>query len=158
RQQTLRDTIAWSHDLLSEAERAAFRRLGVFRGGCTLEAAEAVAEADIDLLASLVDKSLLRQQELEDGRLAMFETSREVALEQLEAAGELPAMRRRHAEQFLAFAAAQPRDAVGFDRIQPDHDNLRAALRWAVESGETATALGLVGGCGGFWAIRGYVA
>src|SRR5262249_15614771 len=129
---------------------------GVFHGGCTLEAAEAVAEADIDLLASLVDKSLLQQQD--DGRLAMLETIREFALEQLDAAGELPALRRRHAEHFLAFAAAQPRDEVGFDRMQPDHDNLRAALRWAVESGETETALALAGACGGFWAIRGYVA
>ena len=113
RQRTLRDTIAWSYDLLDEPERRLFRRLAVFVGGCTLEAAEAVCNADGDLgidvfdgIASLVDKSLLRQEDGPDGepRFTMLETIREYGLEQLQASGEEAAIRRRHLAWFSDFA------------------------------------------------------
>jgi len=99
RQQTLRATIEWSHDLLDEEEQKLFARLAVFAGGCTLEAAEEVCDADLDVLQSLVDKSLVRQNE---SRFWMLETIREYALEQLEASGEAEELRRRHADYFLA--------------------------------------------------------
>ena len=118
RQQTIRNTIDWSYDLLDAGEQTLFARLGVFVGGCTLEAAEAVCNADGDLpmdvvdgLAALVDKSLLRQDEELDGepRFVMLETIREYALEQLEASGEAEALRRQHADYFLALAeTAEP--------------------------------------------------
>jgi predicted ATPase/class 3 adenylate cyclase len=116
RQQTLRHTIAWSYDLLNEAEQALFRRLGVFVGGCTIEAAEAVCNVNGDLpldvvdgLAALVDKSLVKQVEAMDGepRFTMLETIREYALEQLAANGELEALRQRHAAFFVTLAETE---------------------------------------------------
>ena len=113
RQHTLRATITWSYDLLTEAEQDTFRRLAVFVGGCTLPAAAAVCgdrEGDgsepLDVIASLVDKSLLRQTEDPDGepRFGMLETVREYALERLAESGELAVIRRRHAAYFGAFA------------------------------------------------------
>ena len=113
RQQTLRGTIAWSYELLEEDEKTLFRRLSVFVGGCTLEAAEAVCNANRDLeedvleaAARLVDKSLLRQEAQADGepRLLMLETIREYALERLAESSEAEAMRRQHANFFLAMA------------------------------------------------------
>src|SRR5205823_1064176 len=99
RQQTLRATIEWSHNLLDEKERRLFARLAVFSGGCTLEAAEQVAEADLDTLQSLVDKSLLRHT---GERFWMLETIREYALERLEASAEADHLHGMHAERFLA--------------------------------------------------------
>ena len=101
RQQTLRATIAWSYDLLDEEERLLFEGLSVFRGGCTLEAAEEVCDADIDTLQSLIDKSLLRRQ---GERFWMLETIREYATERLEERGEEDELRRRHADYFLSRA------------------------------------------------------
>src|SRR4029077_10298081 len=98
RQRTLRATIAWSHDLLDEREQHLFARLAVFGGGCTFEDAEAVCDADVDTLGSLLDKNLLRRDE---SRYAMLETIREFALERLEEARDAEDVRRRHAEHFL---------------------------------------------------------
>src|SRR4029453_11801018 len=96
RQQTLRATIEWSYDLLNEDEKDLFARLSVFRGGCTLDGAEEVAGADVDVLQSLVDKSLVRHGA---ERFWMLETIREFASERLEGAGEADRTRRRHAQQ-----------------------------------------------------------
>jgi len=151
RQRTLRDTIAWSYDLLDSGERWLFRRMAVFAGGGTLEAIEEVctwestssstrgpvASADtLDVLASLVNKSLVRQVDGPDGesRFTMLETVREFAAELLEASGEAPAVRRRHAECYLGFIElARPRmrgpEVVNWlHRIDAEHDNLRAAI------------------------------
>jgi predicted ATPase/class 3 adenylate cyclase len=133
RQRTLRATIAWSHDLLSEDEQQLFASLGVFSGGCTLEAAETVCEADLDAVAGLVDKSLLRR---EDDRYVMLDTIGEYALERLQDRGEEEQLRRRHAEYYLEQARSverlirSPRAARALDRLERDHANLRLALRW----------------------------
>jgi len=166
RQQTLRGTIAWSYDLLGQDEKALFRRLAVFVGGCTLEAAEAVCTAHADLLidvleavAALVDKSLLRQETQADGqpRLLMLETIREYALERLAASGEAEAVRRQHAIFFLRFSEeAEPkiRGAEHFlwrTRLEVEHDNLRAALRWTLESQEAEMGMQLAFSLVAFW-------
>ena len=110
RQQTLRNTIDWSHSLLTREERTLFSRLSVFAGGCTLDAAEAVCNRErefdhLEGLASLVDKSLIRQQEEEgEARFEMLETIRQYAAEQLKERGELQLLRRRHAEYFVVLA------------------------------------------------------
>ncbi len=161
RQQTLRATIEWSYDLLSEDEQRLFARLAVFAGGCTLEAAEQVADSDLDTLQSLVDKSLLRHT-LE--RFWMLETIREYAAERLEESGEAEKLRRRHAEHFLTLAEeAQPRtrefanEKEWLDRLERDHDNLRAALDQLKTSGESQQVLRLAGALRGFWGMRGFV-
>ena len=166
RQQTLRGTIAWSYDLLGQDEKTLFRRLAVFVGGCTLEAAEAVCIAQGDLLidvleavAALVDKSLLRQETQADGqpRLLMLETIREYALERLAASGEAEAVRRQHAIFFLRFSEeAEPkiRGAEHFlwrTRLEVEHDNLRAALRWTLESQEAEMGMQLAFSLVAFW-------
>ena len=166
RQQTLRGTIAWSYDLLGQDEKALFRRLAVFVGGCTLEAAEAVCTAQGDLLidvleavAALVDKSLLRQETQADGqpRLLMLETIREYALERLATSGEAEAVQRQHAIFFLRFSEeAEPkiRGAEHFlwrTRLEVEHDNLRAALRWTLESQEAEMGMRLAFSLVAFW-------
>ena len=178
RHQTLRHAIAWSYDLLEAGEQALFRRLAVFARGCTLEAAEAVCQAVhdpaagpgqslevLDGVASLVDKSLLRQQEQASGepRFRMLETIREYGLECLTASGEEPAVRRAHADYYLALAEAAepaltgPEQATWLERLEAEHDNLRAALRWAEESGEAEIGLRLAGALCQFWLIRGHL-
>ncbi|MEX1277982.1 MAG: hypothetical protein WEI16_02880, partial [Chloroflexota bacterium] len=146
RQRALRETIAWSHGLLPSGEQALFRRLAVFAGGWTLDAAEVVGrpgDIALDTLeghASLLDQSLIRRDEGVHGesRFTMLETIREYALEQLLASGERDELARRHAEHFTAVAEAtepeltQSPDAV--ERIDHDHDNYRAALIWAIGS------------------------
>ncbi len=171
RQQTLRDTITWSYDLLDEGEKTLFRRLSIFVGGSTLEAAEAVCDATVlgidllDGLASLVDKSLLRQVEGADGepRFVMLETIREYGLEQLAASGEAPTLRRRHADFFLALAeAAEPKltsaeRGIWLERLESEYDNLRAALEWSrADASASETGLRLVGALIWFWYLRGY--
>ncbi len=140
RQQTLRAAIDWSYDLISPEEQELFRRLSVFVGGFDLAAAEAVAGADLDLLTSLVDKSLLRHR---DGRFRMLETVRQYAQELLEAAGEEDATRRRHAEHFLALAEElepRRREPAALATIERDYDNLRAALAFAAQSSSARVA------------------
>jgi predicted ATPase/class 3 adenylate cyclase len=148
RQQTLRNTIDWSYHLLNAGEQTLFRRLGVFVGGWTLEAAAAVCNAEGDLslavldgLAALVDQSLLRQEAATDGepRFVMLELIREYALERLEQSGEADLVRRQHAGFFLEWAEK----FEGFfhtqwaleERLETDHDNFRAALTWALAGG-----------------------
>jgi predicted ATPase len=139
RQQTIRGAIAWSYDLLEEPERALLRRLAIFAGGCSYEAAEAVCGEGLDVLeglGSLVDNSLLRQREQEDGevRFRMLEVVREYALEQLEASGEAAETRLAHARYFRRLAReAEPKlrgveQRVWFERLSREHDNLKAAL------------------------------
>jgi tetratricopeptide (TPR) repeat protein len=147
-QRTLRSTIDWSHDVLHTSEQILFRRLAVFVGGCTLEAVEAVCTAGDDLpqdvldsLASLSDKSLLRPLEGVAGepRLTMLETIREYALERLEGSGEAEALRQRQASYFLDLAErAAPQlhraeQQTWLARLDAEHDNLRAALTWALD-------------------------
>jgi predicted ATPase len=142
RQATLRATIEWSYDLLSPGEQELFARLSVFAGGCTLEAAEEIAGADLDRLQSLVDKSLLRFSE---ERFWMLETIREYAGERLEASGEVSRVRSRHA-QFICSSLAEPRlvDRASWGvMLESERDNLRSALTWALDNGDSDTRLAL---------------
>jgi predicted ATPase/class 3 adenylate cyclase len=159
RQRTLAATIAWSHEMLSDSEQSLFAGLSVFVGGCTLEAAEAVCGADVDGLASLVDKSLVRQS---GERFWMLETIREFALERLREHGMHDELRRRHADYFLAGAEA----AVGplfesltqdqLDWFEREQDNLRAALdRLHEADAEPELEARLVIACAKFWSHRG---
>jgi predicted ATPase len=133
RQRTLRATIAWSYELLTPEAQRLFAALAVFAGGCTLEAAEDVCQVNLDTMAELVDKSLLRR---EGQRYLMLETIGEYARERLTASGDLPELRRRHAEHYLELARSieslirSPQAAALLDRLERDHDNLRAALDW----------------------------
>jgi predicted ATPase len=157
RQQTLRATIEWSYDLLGPDEQQLFARLAVFLGGCTLEAAEEVAEADLDLLQSLVDKSLLRHT---GERFSMLETIREYAAERLEESGEAEELRRRHADHFLALALElEPHLSTTrewLDRLEAEHDNVRGALDRLRGAGETQLALFLAEAVWRFWKYHGY--
>jgi predicted ATPase/class 3 adenylate cyclase len=138
RHATLRATIAWSYDLLSPDEQQLFRRLAVFRGGCTLESAETVCDAGLDTLASLLDKSLVRRRtgRLGEERFWMLETIREFAFEHLDGSGEGPELRRRHAERMLGIATEahlSEDDDEPFDLPagMAERDDFRAALDWA---------------------------
>ena len=155
RQRTLRATIGWSYDLLSADEQRLFRSLSVFAGGCTVEAAEQVAGADLDGLQSLVDKSLLR---FDEARYAMLETIREYATDQLEAAGKTVELQRAHAEFFLALGESEGMSAehdYGFryDVFPPERENLRAAIDWLASAGQTELALQLAISLENFWVI-----
>ncbi len=173
RQQTLRGTIDWSYDFLNAAEQRLFRRLSVFVGGCTLEAVEAVcntkSDLELDLLdgmASIVDKSLVQQVEQENGesRFVILETIREYGLEKLEASGEAASTRRAHAAYCLVLAeegAAEVTDAEGtkwLDLFEIEHDNLRAALDWLIESGDADWGLRIGLALFRFWEMREYLA
>jgi predicted ATPase len=135
RQQTLRATIEWSYDLLDEHEQSLFARLGVFAGGFTLEDAEAVCDAGLDDVASLLDKSLLRRSQRDETWFFMLETIRELALERL---GEDEDVRRRHAERMLELAQESsvglkgPEQLEWSRRMDAQLDNLRAALAWTL--------------------------
>ncbi|HYN89741.1 MAG TPA: NB-ARC domain-containing protein, partial [Ardenticatenaceae bacterium] len=164
RQQTLRSTIGWSYDLLDQAERDLFDRLGVFAGGWTLEAAEAVADGMgvLDGLESLVDKSLVRQHEQDgDGRFTMLQTIREYAIERLEATGQADGLRQAHADFYLRFTEqAEPKfygatQVEWLKRVETEHDNLRAALDWTLAHREPVRALRLAGVLWRFWYARG---
>jgi tetratricopeptide (TPR) repeat protein len=151
RQKTLRATIEWSYDLLSEDEQQLFARLSVFAGGCTLESAEAVCDADLDTLQSLVDKSLVR---IDEDRFWMLETIREYARARLNGSREADDLRRRHAEHFLELAESAPGAAESQAlsanvadttewrrRIEHDLDNVRAAFDWLRRTGDIGDAL-----------------
>jgi predicted ATPase/class 3 adenylate cyclase len=158
RQQTLRATIEWSHDLLKPEEQRLFRALSVFPGGCTYEAAEAVCEADPDTLQSLLDKSLVRRRD-DPPRYWMLETIRELAAEKLIEEGEEADLRRRHAEYFLALArsanvAADVEGHMQHGLIIPEWDNMRAALTWALDTGERRLGLELVVALENSWATN----
>jgi predicted ATPase/DNA-binding XRE family transcriptional regulator len=174
RQRTLRATIDWSYSRLAEPEQRLLRRLSVFAGGCTVEAAESVgADADTDStlltrLAALVDANLLRVRDA-DGqastmpRLTALETIREYGAEQLEASGEAVAVHRRHAQWCLAFAeTAEPHMTTGgrkpwLDRLAAEHDNMRAALTWCLATdGELETGLRLAHALIYYWYLNGY--
>ena len=173
RQQTMRDAIAWSYDLLDERERALFRQLCVFVGGCTLEDAEAVCAAGersaaLVRLAALVEKNLLRRQDDTpasgaEPRLVLLETIREYGLERLEECGEVAVARDRHAARYLALAEVAAPELNGSQglawgaRLEREHDNLRAALRWALDSGDGETALRLAAALWRFWSTRGHL-
>jgi predicted ATPase len=170
RQQTLRNTIAWSYDLLKPSEQAPFRRLAVFAGSGTFEAIEAVAHPDeqLDLfgaIASLIDKSLIRQREGLDGepRFWMLETIREFGLEQLATSGEEEATRRRHAAWCLALAEAVEIDVVlpGHEqwlaRLEAEHANLRAALSWLEAARDADAMQRLAGALFMFWFVRSHL-
>jgi predicted ATPase len=152
RQRTLRATIEWSYELLSDEEQRLFNRLAVFSGGCRLDAAEAVADADLDTLQSLVDKSLVRHSH---DRYWMLETIHEYASQFVD-----DDLRRRHAEYFVALAdesymnlGADPGDWL--ERLDLERANCRAAFEWLMNADETQRALELVGGLGRFWYQRG---
>ncbi len=172
RLRTMRDAIAWSYDLLDPGEQTLFRRLAVFAGGWTLEAAEIVCDRDgdprldlLDGLTSLVDKSMVRQEAGVDGepRFAMLETIREYALERLEESGEAPFAHGAHTLYYvdLAERAEQESDGVGqeawLSRLEQDADNLRAALQWTCEQQEWEVGLRLAGSLAWFWEARGYL-
>jgi predicted ATPase len=172
RQRTLRATIEWSHALLDEGERTLFGRLAVFSGGRTLEAIEAICDAEGDLpveafegVSSLLDKSLLRQEEgpLNGGpRFVMLETVHEFAREKLEQSGEAEQIKRVHAQYFLTLAEVAfpelrgPDQLEWLERLEAEHDNMRAALSWAFERKEVEVALRLGGALWWFWWMRGY--
>ncbi|MCA1560794.1 MAG: hypothetical protein LC804_11175, partial [Acidobacteria bacterium] len=162
--------IAWSHDILGKEERRFFAAFSVFAGGADLDAVEVVLDSYapdvLEALTSLVDKSLVRQDELPDGtpRFRMLETIRAFAQEQLAGRpGEHMALQRTHAEHFLARAEAgaarfftDEQKAI-LDRVERDHDNLRAAFGWAMATGETVLAMGLVTASWRMWQMRGYL-
>lgn len=191
RQQTLRNTIDWSYDLLDEREKVLFRRLAVFVGGFTLDAAEEVcasghrersneashpsslSDAAVVPLASdhilagltsLVDQSLLKQEEGTDGtpRFTMLETVREYALERLEASEEAEVIRLQHMDYCLALSKMAapkfrgPEQLTWYRRLEAEHDNLRAALHWARERCPPETWLQLTFALSGFWVRRSY--
>jgi predicted ATPase/DNA-binding CsgD family transcriptional regulator len=178
-QQTLRRTIDWSYDLLTPAEQTLFRRLAVFVGGWTLEAAEAVctggtaasptpcdsAASVLDGLASLIDQSLLQQTIGADGepRFEMLETICEYARERLVSSGEAEPVHRQHADYYLMLAERVEPELLGpthgqwLDRLEQDHDNLRAALRWALEHNAADMAVRLSAALWRFWYVRSYL-
>lgn len=170
RQQTLRNTIEWSYLLLNAQEQRLFRRLSVFVGGYTLQAAEAVCAGTgngMDDIASLIDKSLLRsieqtEEDSEEPRLLMLETIREYGQELLANGGEATDARKAHADYFLRLAEEAvpaldgPLLTSWLGRLEQEHDNLRAALHWFLESDLPVLALRLCSALERFWVVRGY--
>jgi predicted ATPase/transcriptional regulator with XRE-family HTH domain len=186
RQRALRSAIDWSYDLLNEGERQLFRRISIFVGGCSQQAAEAVCAGqtmddgrefasssmdDISIAAdleSLIDKSLLRREEINGdersgGRFSMLETIREYAWGRLVGRGEDTAMRRRYANYYVALAEQAKADMKGpqqlswLDQLEAEHNNLRAVLGWALDAGHAEIALGLGGTLWRFWLTHGHL-
>jgi non-specific serine/threonine protein kinase len=172
RQQTLRATVDWSYELLGEPERQLFDRLAVFAGGWSLEAAEAVCSGDsvdatevLDLLGHLVDKSLVLAELNRDGgaRYRLLETLRQYGQERLAASASAEAVRRRHATFFQDLVEtaesklAGPEEAIWLERLEQEHDNLRAALQWCLDAREPEVGLRLAGAAWRFWLVRGYL-
>ena len=174
RQRTIRATIEWSHALLGPDERMLFRRLGVFSGGWTLDAVQAVCgegepgPAVLEALGTLVDSSLVRRDAANrtEARFRMLESVREYALESLRESGEADQLRRRHAEYFLVLGEEAEAEAEFFgfqqvgwlDRLEEEHDNLHAALRWSMDRGGGNTGLRLAGALSPLWIHRGHLA
>jgi predicted ATPase len=171
RQQTMRDAIAWTYDLLNATDQAVFRRLAVFAGGCSLEAAETVAAPDgesdvLASLSSLVDNNLLRQEEGAEGepRFLRLETVREFGLDQLAASAEATATQHRHASWYLSLAETAGPDLTAgtrytewLRRLDEELPNLRAALAWLLASGEAATALRFLAVSHEYWGFRSHL-
>ena len=170
RQRTLRSTIEWSYGLLEEGERTLFARLAVFSGGCTLEAIEAICDAygglPVDVLdgvSSLVDKSLLRQEEGVGGepRFVMLETIHEFARGKLEQSGEAEDLHRLQARYVIALAEeaelilGQLEQGGWLERLETEHANMRAALSWLMQHGEAELGLSLAAALWPFWDARG---
>ena len=170
RQQTIRNTISWSYDLLSDSDRSILNSLAVFVGGCTVEAAERVCVADdnsrrevLDRMTNLVNNSLLVMigQSEEEPRFKMLEVVREYALELMQMRPDVEAIRRRHTVFYLSLAAESeeeligPRQAEWLRRIEQEHDNIRAALRWSLQA-EPNLALQLCASMRRFWDRRGH--
>jgi predicted ATPase len=158
RQRTLRATIEWSHDLLSPQEQRLFRRLSVFTGGCTISTAEQVADAELDVLQSLVDKSLVRET---GGRFWMLETVREYARERLAETDEVEALDERLAEHFRTLArelkpALRAADPVALEHIDAEHGNMRAVLAWSLAARRYEFPLELIWDLKDFWLFRHY--
>lgn len=172
RQRTLRATVDWSHDLLSDAERAVFRRMSVFSGGADLDAVQAVVDPQrellpgvLDLVAALVDRSLVRSiHEADTARLAMLETIREYAAERLVDAGEAADLQGRHAEHYarLAESARGLIQDANFDELLDQLDrelgNLRAAIAWSLRTGHADVGLRLTTALNDFWHLRNHIA
>ena len=171
RQHTLRATVDWSYDLLTGEERLLLERLSVFAGGWTLEAAEQVCagegmeETDVlELLISLSDKSLVMAEQKDDrARYRLLETMRQYAQEKLVESGGSEAVRRRHRDYFLALAEeAEPKlmgteQAAWLQRLEEEHENLRASLDWCLEEAGSGAGLRLCGALQRFWITRGYL-
>jgi predicted ATPase/DNA-binding SARP family transcriptional activator/DNA-binding CsgD family transcriptional regulator len=171
RQRTLRDALEWSHDLLSDPEQVMFRRLSVFAGGWTLQAAETVGTGGgveegevLDLLSGLVDKSLVPVEEnsATGVRYRLLEPVRQYAKEKLAESGEAGAVRRRHAEYYAALAEeAEPGSRTSspelLESLEAEHDNFRAVFSWTLEEGEAELGLRLAGALRWFWFERGYL-
>ncbi len=171
RQQTLRATIDWSHDLLPEQERILFRRLSVFAGGWTLTAAEQVAGQDgitpnevLDLLTRLADKSLvIIEEQSGQARYHLLETIRQYAREKLDDVGESDAVRNHHLDYFMEFAQEASAKLDGseqlewLDRLDIEHDNPHTALEWSLSKGRVEKGLRLGSALAQFWQIRGYL-
>jgi predicted ATPase len=170
RQQTLRALIDWSWDLLSDSERAVLRRLSVFLSGWTLEAAEAVVSSDeideravLELLTRLIEKSLVMLEEQgAETRYSLLETIRQYARDKLWESGEAKAVRDRHTRYFAGLSIlAEPNlrradQLTWLARLEREHDNLRAALKWSLGQEDEETALYLAGNLSRFWYLRGY--
>jgi len=170
RHRTLHATLAWSYDLLPGAARAVFRRLAVFAGGCGLAAAEAVCALTdagdppiVDMVGVLVDHSLVVPERGREPRFTFLETVREFALTHLEQRGEGEMARARHARYYLALAEAAepalwggPEQRMWLERLAGEHDNLRAALAWAMGGGDPEQGLRLAAALGRFWFIHGH--
>jgi non-specific serine/threonine protein kinase len=171
RQQTLRATLDWSYDLLGESERALLRRLAVFAGGCTLEAAEAICAGNgledsevLDTLGQLINKSLVHVEGEGEARYQLLETVRQYAHERLTAAAELVSMQHRHLAWYLALAERAeaalrgPEQGAWLDRLEREHGNLRAALQWSFLEGSTsASGMHLAAALQQFWGVRGHL-
>ncbi len=171
RQQTLRNTLEWSHSLLDSSQKVLFARLGVFTGGCNLEALRAVCrdesgEVIVDDVQSLITKSLIYQEQGPHGepRYRMLETIREFALERLEADGTAYEIEQRHAHHFAGFAEEADSHLEGPDakrwieRLEADHDNLRTAVGWSLDQvNEPELGLRFAGSMARFWVMRGYL-
>ena len=161
RQRTLRSTIAWSHELLEPEEQSLFARMAVFAGGCTLEAVEAICGAELDALQSLVAQNLVRRT---GERFWMLETIREFASEQLSGSRERPELEDEHAVWYADLAERGYPELRGADqaswleRFDQEHDNFRAVLDRAIESGDAERATQLAGVLGRFWLMRGALA
>jgi predicted ATPase/class 3 adenylate cyclase len=169
RQQTLEATIRWSHHLLNDAARLLFRQLSVFSGGWTLDAMEEVADRGtgqgdlLSVLDALVQHSLVHRLPDAQGRLGMLQTIRAFALAQLDASEDGPDIRKRHAGWFRDLAERAgphltgPEQRRWLDELSREHDNLRAALRWAIDAEESGIALRTAGALWRFWYARGHL-